>query len=402
LSTACPVCGSPDLVDIIDLGDVPLFCNVQWPSRAQALMVASAPMQLVGCPSCGHHFNAAFEPDRLQYAPAYDTSQHFSATFRAYAESLAARLINAYGVNGKAVVDVGCGKGDLLKLICRLGGNRGFGFDVSYEEDANPSDAPGVTFRNTFFDAAQSADIAPALVCCRHVLEHVADPVSFLRGLGQALGGHTDRVLYVEVPNGAMQLSAGLLWDYIYEHYSYFSAESLRHALVAAGFEILRLEPSFGDQFLCADVRLRASDTQDRPGHRADLARKQMRQAAARFTQILEHWRRWAAALPQHEESTVLWGAGSKGVTFVNLLGLTAPVPIERMIDQNPNKHGRFVARTGQIIAPPDSLIGRPVKTVLLMNDIYRNEVSRWLDEHAVQTSVISAMSQFTEAETSA
>lgn len=395
MTQTCPVCRSGDLLEIIDLGEVPLFCNVQWPTREEALQAASAPMRLVGCMRCGHHFNASFEPGRLRYAPAYDTSQHHSATFSAYAHALAARLVDTHDLHGKAVVDVGCGKGDLLKLICRLGGNRGYGFDVSYDGDPNPADAPGVTFRTTFFDAAQASDIEPALVCCRHVLEHVPDPVSFLRGLGAALDGCPDRVLYLEVPNGELQLTAGLLWDYIYEHYSYFSDDSLRRALQEAGFEVLRLEPAFGDQFLSAEVRLAAGPTpagENAPARAEEIGR-QMRQAAGRFRALQDQWRNWTASLPKDPDSTVLWGAGSKGVTFVNLLGLPAPAPIDRMVDQNPNKHGRFVARTGQVIASPQSLVGRPVRTVLLMNDIYREEITGWLRQHGVAAEVVSAMS---------
>jgi SAM-dependent methyltransferase len=391
--TACPVCHSTDLIEIANLGEVPLFCNMQWATREDALAATKAQMHLVGCPVCGHHFNAAFEPERLQYAPAYDTSQHFSATFRAYAEDLARRLVETYDLRGKAVVDVGCGKGDLLKLICRLGGNRGFGFDVSYDGDPNPEDAPGVTFRTTFFDAGQSADIVPDLVCCRHVLEHIADPIAFLRGLAEAFAGGGQRVLYLEVPNGELQLTAGLLWDYIYEHYSYFSAGSLRHALEAAGFEVLRLERAFGDQFLCAEVRLRGEAARASCAAPAAATIEAMRRAASRFSGLLAGWRAWGDALPQDATSTVLWGAGSKGVTFVNLLGLAAPVPIDRMIDQNPNKHGRYVARTGQVISPPESLLERPATTVLVMNDVYRGEISRWLDQHGVGAEVVSAMS---------
>jgi SAM-dependent methyltransferase len=392
LPAACPVCRSPDVVDIIDLGEVALFCNVQWPTRDEALRAASAPMRLVGCTACGHHFNDAFEPGRLRYAPSYDTSQHHSTTFRAYAQSLAERLVDTYDLRRKAVVDVGCGKGDLLKLICRLGENRGHGFDVSYDGETDPIDAPGVTFHTTFFDAAQANDIAPALVCCRHVLEHVAHPVSFLRGLGEALSGHADRTLYLEVPNGELQLTTGLLWDYIYEHYSYFSEASLRRALIEAGFEVLRLEPTFGNQFLSAEVRLVQGAIQAPPRTDPHAGREHMDHAAARFLRLLDHWRGWASALPQDADATVLWGAGSKGVTFVNLLGLAAPVPIDRMIDQNPNKHGRFVARTGQVIVPPESLISRPAQTVLLMNDIYREEISQWLRQNGIRAQVVSAM----------
>lgn len=392
MSTPCPVCRSPDVVDIVDLGEVPLFCNVLWPTRDEALAAATAPMRLVGCPACGHHFNAAFDAQRLEYAPAYDTSQHHSAVFRDYAEDLARRLVDTYNLHGKTVVDVGCGKGDLLKLICRLGGSQGYGFDVSYDGEAKPKDAPGVTFRNTFFDIKESAQIDPALICCRHVLEHVPDPVDFLRGLGRALEGRADRVLYLEVPNGTLQLTQGLLWDYIYEHYSYFSAGSFRRALMDAGFDILRLEPAFGDQFLFAEVRLRRKDSPTLQQEVPADATTAMSKAATSYVGLLDDWRAWVATLPQDAEHTVLWGAGSKGVTFVNLLALNAPFPIDRMIDQNPNKHGKFVAGTGQVIVAPASLLDRPPKTVLIMNDLYRDEIMRWLEANGIDASIVSAM----------
>lgn len=393
LAAACPVCGSSALVEIVDLGDVPLFCNVQWDTRAHARNAASAPMRLAGCSCCGHHFNAAFDPSRVEYAPAYDTSQHHSATFRDYAEELARRLVGTYGLHGMAIVDIGCGKGDLLKLICRLGGNQGFGFDVSYDGDSNPADAPGVTFHKTFFDANQSADLTPDLVCCRHVLEHVSDPVGFLRSLIDALGPHRPQVLYFEVPNGELQLARGLIWDYIYEHFSYFSRVSLRRALETAGFEVLRLDAVFGDQFLSAEVRISNRVVATTSVGLPSASLSAMHDAGVAFATLLHGWRNWADGLSRDANDTVLWGAGSKGVTFVNLLELVAPVPIDRMIDQNPNKQGRYVARTGQVIAAPDQLLEQPARTVLLMNDIYRPEVSRWLLDHGLGARLISAMS---------
>lgn len=325
---ACPVCGSTDLVELLDLGELPIFCNVQFESSDAARDAATGPFRLVGCIQCGHSFNAAFEAKRVEYARSYDTSQHYSATFRAYADALTSRLINTYGVKGVTVVDVGCGKGDLLKLLCEVGGNRGFGFDVSYDGDPEPGDTPGVSFRTEFFDARQAAEILPDLVCCRHVLEHVPDPVGLLRELAQALAARPGSVLYLEVPNGELQLQGHLLWDYIYEHYSYFSPASLRIALETAGLEVLRLEPGFGSQFLCADVKLRGSPRAATELQTATGSQRPLGLAEAGFAGLVGAWRDWVRRLPDDSESTVLWGAGSKGVTFVNLLNLHAPRPV--------------------------------------------------------------------------
>ena len=59
----------------------------------------------------------------------YESSQAFSPRFIEYAKELAIRLIDRHGLRGKDIVEIGCGAGDFLALICALGGSRGVGID---------------------------------------------------------------------------------------------------------------------------------------------------------------------------------------------------------------------------------------------------------------------------------
>jgi hypothetical protein len=91
----------------------------------------------------------------------------------------------------------------------------------------------------------------------------------------------------------------------------------------------------------------------------------------------LESWRRKLDDLRVHGRTAVVWGAGSKGVTFLNAVG--AGDLIRYVVDLNPRKHGRFVAGSGQEIVPPDFLRDRGVDVVILMNPIYEKEVRELL-----------------------
>ena len=42
--------------------NVPVFCNVQWSDKAQALRAPRSRLELHVCFECGHAFNAAFDP----------------------------------------------------------------------------------------------------------------------------------------------------------------------------------------------------------------------------------------------------------------------------------------------------------------------------------------------------
>lgn len=376
----CPVCAQRSVVPLLDLGEGPVFCNVQWSSREEARAAACGPISLYICTACSHTYNAAFDPARVAYAPGYENSQHFSAVFRQYAERLVDRLIESYGIRSRAVVDIGCGRGDLLALLCERGSNRGFGFDPSYAgAPAGESDS-SFSISREYFDESHAATIQPSLVCCRHVLEHVENPIDFLRSLRAMMAKSPSSILYLEVPNGEHLFRAGGLWDYLYEHVSHFSARSLEAAFHAAGFDVLRICPDFGGQFLCADVRPRQTaeivDATQRVTANVDL---DIEAAADSLRKKLAHWRNWAAEMSSRSTPTSVWGAGSKGVMFLNLMGLCAPAPIDWIIDQNPGKHGRFISGTAQRIVGPELLLGSEVRTIVLMNGIYQDEVREQL-----------------------
>jgi SAM-dependent methyltransferase len=371
----CPACTGATTIPFLDLGLAPVFCNVQWPTRADAQAAAKGPLFLAACIECGHIFNLAFDAHRVAYAPGYENSQHASSVFRAFAERLVDRLIARYDVRHRAVVDIGCGRGDLLALFCERGENRGFGFDPSYRGAAEDSGGRPFQIWREYFDAEHATAIRPALVCCRHVLEHVEDPTDFLVRLRNALEACGDAILYLEVPSGEALLNECGIWDYLYEHVSYFSGASLEKVLVAAGFEVMHLQHDFGGQFLCAEVRVarqRSDRTTSKP-----FREESLRAAARGMGERLHSWREWARSL---DSAVTLWGAGSKGVMFLNLLGLSAPEPIDWVIDQSVDKHGRFVSGTGQEIVSPESLRGSKIRQIVLMNGIYESEVRRRID----------------------
>jgi hypothetical protein len=76
---------------------------------------------------------------------------------------------------------------------------------------------------------------------------------------------------------------------------------------------------------------------------------------------------------------------------FLNLLGLSAPGPLDFVIDQNPNKSDRYIAISGQVIRSPAHLVEAPVEEVVVMNSIYRDEIQRQLAGLNVHARVLIA-----------
>ena len=70
----------------------------------------------------------------------------------------------------------------------------------------------------------------------------------------------------------------------------------------------------------------------------------------------------------------MVWGAGSKGTTFVNLFRDSEALSC--VVDVNPHKEGMFILGTGHQIVHPDNLVdGEAPDFVIVMNPIYLQEV---------------------------
>ena len=87
--------------------------------------------------------------------------------------------------------------------------------------------------------------------------------------------------------------------------------------------------------------------------------------------------RTWGARLGELVDAgpVAVWGAGSKGVSFLNLVA--GGRDVSYVVDVNPNKAGLYIPGTGQIVVAPDELEGRELATVLVMNPLYVDEIRR-------------------------
>ncbi len=373
VASPCPVCDSVEIYDCIHIPQVPVYCNVLYDSREAALSAANGDIDLRFCGRCGHLFNAAFDPRQVDYSGEYENSLHYSGRFREYAKGLAEHLIDLHKLHGKTVIEIACGQGDFLGLLCSLGGNRGVGFDPSHVPGRGEV-APGadLTFVQDYYSEAYSDEEAD-LICCRHALEHIERPGDFLRTLRRAIGERPTPVFF-EVPNALFTLSDLGIWDIIYEHCGYFWAGSLREVFRRSGFGVDRVETQFGGQFLALHaspgVRDNAADTQ-RSCELADMVSR----FADHYRTKVDGWSQTLRRLRRDGRRTALWGAGSKGVSFVNILA--AKDEIGCLIDLNPYKDGRFVPGTGHQVHSPAFLTDFKPDAVIVMNPLYADEIGR-------------------------
>lgn len=386
---SCPGCFLRNSQLISDVRDVPVNCSALWPTRAEARHCTTGPIELRGCSYCGLVFNALFDAERMVYDTQYDNSLDFSSAFQGYVDSLSGRLVNTYGLRRKRLVEIGCGNGTFLRALCHKGNSTGIGYDPSFTGDSSP--VAGVRFSNGYFDPPE-ARRGFDFLSCRHVLEHLPSPLEFLLHLSRICAGSPDATFYFEVPNGNFVLGGDGLWDVIYPHVSYFTEKSLRNLFERAGFEVLQAGKAFSDQFLFIEARRASAPRNGRASHpdqsrSAGLSQK-VTSFAAHFERAVRDWSDCLERLSESGKPCAFWGAGAKGVTFLNLVPGARNIP--SVIDSNTRKQGMFVPGTGQQVIGPDALRELAPSAIILLNAAYRQEIASLLALQGVAARLIS------------
>ena len=372
----CVVCRSDQTVPFLARDHVPVHQNLLLADHAQALATPTGSLQMCVCSSCGFVFNAAFDASRLSYGQGYDNTQSHSVVFDAYLDGLAAQLVNQHGVRAARIVEVGCGKGHFLhKLVDFPGaGNTGYGFDPSYAGPDSALDGR-IRFRRSFYDA-HCADVPADVVVCRHVIEHVADPMPLLRAVRAALVNSPLAKVFFETPCVEWMLRNQVVWDWFYEHCALFCASSLRSAFERSGFAVDAVTNIFGGQYLWLAAHPAPGGATDATAQAGDMV--QLAKAFGRNESSLRgHWLQRLGGL-RAQGPVALWGAGAKGATFAHLVDPQAKL-LDCVVDINPNKQGCYVPGSAHAIVAPDALTTRAVANVVLMNPNYRQETLQML-----------------------
>ncbi len=402
VTRTCPNCGGVRSRVFHHVAAVPVNSCLLFSDRQQAQNLESGDIDLAFCPDCSFIYNAAWKPELTVYSDLYEETQGFSPTFKAFHRQLAEELIGRYDIVGKEIVEIGCGKGEFLSLLCELGRNDGIGYDPSFVPSRRDGAAANVTFKREFFSES-TVQSAPDLVCCKMTLEHIFETRRFAQAVRRIASPERGTIVFFQVPDVRRILAEAAFWDVYYEHCAYFSPSSLAHVFRSAGFEILRVSTGFDDQYLTIEARPTTKETTPLPesdGRDAEELAKSVSAYAAAATRGGADWAAKIRATARSGARTVLWGSGSKAVAFLSTVGVNQE--IEYLVDINPHRHGKFVPGSGKQIVGPEFLTEYQPDLVIAMNSIYRAEIARDLERLGCKDAELCALGESTTVESAA
>lgn len=283
----------------------------------------------------------------------------FSTAMQAFRAKFLHDFVSRFELKGKSILEIGCGNGEYLDLfhneglICS-----GTEFGEAAVEACKAKghrvqkcfpDQPTVLLENTPFDCFATFNF----------LEHWPEPSLVLKSIHA--NTTVDAIGLVEVPNFEMILKENLFSEFIADHLSYFTRDTLELLLRINGFDVIESRSIWHDYILSVVVRKRPS---------VDVAefavmRCQLDCAVQAF-------------LAKHSESGVaIWGAGHQALAVISLLNISDK--IRYVVDSAPFKQGRLTPASHLPIHPPAYLRVDPVGAVLIIAAGYSDEVLRIL-----------------------
>lgn len=356
---------------------IPRLQNRVYADEATAKDVQPGCLNIVLDNETGFAFNANFQERNVLYDQFYDNSVP-SKVFMDYYDETADYLVRNYGLDKRIIVDIGCGKGTFLsRLAKRYDFVQGKGIDPSYDGPLT-SCSGRVQFINEYFSPKHiSGGNKPAIVLCRHVLEHIPSPMNFLKIIFKPFLHEKHEIpVFIEVPDIYWIIENRAFWDFSYEHVNYFNHESLAQCITQAGGHVSKSTSAFGGQYIWAEAILNPTDKKKarRSCHPPQLKHQKLRKIEVDFKKHLDTVMVRIKELSIVKE-IVVWGMASKGVMYTLHL-VNSGIRVDNCVDINDQKQGKYIPLSGLKILSPHDLLPDRDYAIICMNPNYVTEIA--------------------------
>ena len=354
----CRICGQ-------EIPGNPLLSYQNMPKSAQffpaldeADTECGVDLHLYQCGACGM---LQLGGDPVPYYREVIRATRVSPEMRAFRVAQFRDFIARYDLQGKRIVEIGCGGGEFLSMMSEAGGDV---VGIEYADNlVRQARAEGHTVYPMFLEEG-TEDIPGAPYDAFYILsflEHNPDPCAYLRRIARNLADGAPGL--VEVPDVDMILRERLYAEFIQDHLLYFTEDTLRRTLEMCGFEVLSCTSVWHGYVLSAEVRKR---------RRLDVSgfltqQEKMRQSADAFLSEME----------AEGRVTAVWGAGHQALADLALLGMAER--IDCVLDSADFKQNKLTPATHIPIVAPSVLAAGRIGAVLVMAGSYSEEIVRIL-----------------------
>lgn len=351
----CIVCGS-------ELMDEPLLKCANMPAAAQHMPDKDdlnhehgIDLDLYQCSACGL---VQFDCNPVDYYRDVIRSGGFNTTMAELRRKEYKRFIDTCGLEGKKIIEVGCGQGEFLQVLTEFP-VKAYGIEHSKElvEKGQAkgleiwkgfTETPGTVIKGAPYDAFLSFNF----------LEHQPRPNDMMQCIYNNLndGGYG----LITVPSFEYILENDSFYELLRDHIANYTEDSLRFLMEKNGFQVLHSRRINRDtiEFIVQKRR------------RADVSG-----LILNFETLSNQMQEYVTSRVQEKKKIAVWGASHQGFTAISTTGVQNG--ISYIIDSAPFKQGKYAPASHLPIVSPEHFFEEPVDCILIIAPGYTEEIAK-------------------------
>lgn len=363
----CASCDSKALKDILDLGKVPLAGF--FPKKEELDNVSSFDLKLQMCEKCKLvQTDSVIDPDILfrdyRYLSSIGLTKHF--------EEAAKSLDDKHNIRDKEILEFGCNDGVLLEPLNKLGANT-LGVDPSINVSQIARDK-GLNVITEYFNyhtfGTDEWKEKFDFILSNNAFAHIIDIKDTTKAVEHCLkpgGKFIFEVHYLK------NLVDELQWDNIYhEHIYYYSVTALNNMLKEYGMTIVDVEKI---SIHSGSIRVTSEKSKSDMSQKVkDIIAEEKNticniDCLKNFQEnVIKHINDFKKEIKKAKDSGLIiagYGASGRANMFCNITGLSND-EIEFIVDESPERCGRYIANTNIPIVSLDTLKASDIDLLII------------------------------------
>jgi NDP-4-keto-2,6-dideoxyhexose 3-C-methyltransferase len=368
----CRICGSPELAQVIDLGEQYIATH-SVAGDAPDFLQARYPLELVRCAGdggCGLvQLRHSVDPSALYFDYGYRSG--ITQSMRDNLADITSKIEGLITLQaGDAVLDIGCNDGTLLCSYQTSGIDK-VGIDPSTNV-LEVARGKGLDVINDYFSAATYKQARPdkqvRAITSIAMFYDLERPAAFVRDISSILAD--DGVWVIELSYLPFMLQKNSFDTICHEHLEYYSLATLEWLLNKEDLAVQQIE---FNEINGGSVRLfiRRKSAFDKPHEAVTRARAEETKLALRDEETYKWFRQNVARVRSeiqrvitearaNNKSVYIYGASTKGNTILQFCEINSTM-VPKAADRNPDKWGRRTLGTNiEIVSEAQARADRP------------------------------------------
>ena len=377
--TACRICGNTNLEKYLDLGLMPLSNNLEFTAE-RARNQERFPLQVMFCPECGlSQLSVVVSPRKMYDYYTYRSS--INAGYVKHCRQMAKEMKARLGLTQDSyMIDIAGNDGTLLKEFKEEIGLNVLNIDPASNLTAIAK-ARGIPSMTEFWSMTTAQKCPQVdLITATNVFAHVDDVGAFLKACDYAL--KPDGVLVFEFPYLSKLIRENQYDTVYFEHLSYFLIHPIIDLCNQYGFLSTHIDNQDIHGGTVRIIIYRANNIQ----FQSVVNYKQWEKSDNLLD--IDTYKRWAVGikkqisdftdqilkLKKEGSKIVAFAASAKGNTLLNSAGISTDI-VEVIIDETPEKIGKFSPGTGIPIVGLDYLNHNQPDYILILSWNFKEEI---------------------------